>query len=443
MEYQDKQNPLTPLPQPALAIITVVVLLGLMVSGCHGTDGLDRQLDAIVAPYRFSLLRWSLSRILRPDGPLEESRQWQPESPLATELVLSYFSLVSQIGSTRARLETLQSGADASSTAALHGELQQLEQRRLALRDTVEWLLGMQIRNTLNAQGIYQPLDRYVPIRIQFPPVNFELDALPHVLVVSPRDRIERLREVVLVQDLDDEIAKGLEANTDVLGVSSLVVELGGFGGTFPTFVADGVTLDWTLSTATEEWLHQYLAFTPLGFAYLLHEIGWVRNQEVAALNETAAGIISDEVAGLVLERYYPSYAAQLRAWREVAPSPKEGQFDFNAEMRQIRLAVDQLLAESKIEEAERLMEERRQYLGSQGYYIRKLNQAYFAFHGTYAAEPTSVDPLGDQVRELRAQSLTLRAFLLKMSAITSRHELLDELQEPASAQAGSVPVCP
>jgi hypothetical protein len=443
MEYQFKRGTLHRPQRRMLALVALVVGLSFCLAGCHGTDDAAEQLDTLVAPYRFSLVRWSLGRILFPDKPMQESRRWEPGSPAATELVLSYFSLVSQISGLEAQVNMVQASHDPISLAALQRELQRLQQRKLALRDTVEWLLGLQISETLKTQGIYHPFYRYAPLRLCFPPMNFELDALPHILVISPRDRIERMKEVVLVQVLDDETAESIEAQTDALGVSSLVVGLGGFGGTYPTFVADDVTLDWTVSTATEEWLHQYLAFTPLGFAYLLHEIGWSRNYDVAALNETLAGIFSAEVGDLVLEQYYPSYAAQLRAARAAAPRATEGQFSFNAEMRQVHLTVDQLLAEGKVDEAEQFMEQRRQYLMSQGYYIRKLNQAYFAFYGTYAAEPTSVDPLGDQMRELRARSPTLRSFLQKMSGINGRQSLLDEIGEPRKAQAGGVAVAP
>jgi len=51
--------------------------------------------------------------------------------------------------------------------------------------------------------------------------------------------------------------------------------------------------------------------------------------------------------------------------------------------MRSIRLAVDDYLRGAKSKPAEQYMEQQRQALAAQGYYIRKLNQAYFAFYGT------------------------------------------------------------
>jgi hypothetical protein len=411
-------------------VIAIVgtILLSLGSVGCWQSPGFDDRLERIAEPYRFSIVRWSLGKIVRGDEPLAESKGWRPGDPAATSLVLEYFSLVSHIRYQQAQVNLL-SGEEEQEAQAL---LEEARQRKQALRDTVESIIGRQIRETLNTLDVFNPLSRYVPLPVGFPPIDFELDELPHVLVISPRERIETMREVVLVQALDRETMERIEAEVDALGVSSLVVGLGGFGGTYPTFVADDITLHWTIPTAVEEWLHQYLAFTPLGFAYVLDQIGVARNYDIAALNETLAGIASDEIGDMVLETYYPGYAAQLREARAQVPEPTAGEFDFSGEMRQIRVVVDELLVEGRVEQAEQFMEERRQYLASQGYYIRKLNQAYFAFHGSYTYAPTSVDPLGEQMRELRARTPSLKAYLNVASVMTSREQLLDYLKRPA-----------
>ena len=95
--------------------------------------------------------------------------------------------------------------------------------------------------------------------------------------------------------------------------------------------------------------------------------------------------------------------------------------------MHQTRITVDQLLAEGEIEEAERYMEERRQFFWDNGYRIRKLNQAYFAFYGAYADQPVGSageDPVGAAVRSLRAQSASLIDFVNKVSRVKSYEQL-------------------
>jgi hypothetical protein len=69
-------------------------------------------------------------------------------------------------------------------------------------------------------------------------------------------------------------------------------------------------------------------------------------------------------------------------------------------------------------------MEAQRRYLADNGYYIRKLNQAYFAFYGTYANSPTSVDPVGPDLVSLRQKSASLKEFVDTVGLITSRSDL-------------------
>jgi hypothetical protein len=103
--------------------------------------------------------------------------------------------------------------------------------------------------------------------------------------------------------------------------------------------------------------------------------------------------------------------------------------------MRTTRLEVDRLLAEGKIEEAERYMEARRQFFWENGYLIRKLNQAYFAFYGAYADQPGGAageDPVGAAVRDLRKNAPSLAAFVNQMSWMFS----YSQLQKALAGQA-------
>ncbi len=81
-------------------------------------------------------------------------------------------------------------------------------------------------------------------------------------------------------------------------------------------------------------------------------------------------------------------------------------------------------------------MEERREVFWENGYRgLRKLNQAYFAFHGAYADEPggaagASEDPVGAAVRELRLKSDSLADFLNRVSWITSFEQLKREVEQ-------------
>jgi hypothetical protein len=214
-----------------------------------------------------------------------------------------------------------------------------------------------------------------------------------------------------------------LEAQVDALVVASVVEPLGGLAA-YPSMVMDGGNLRFVLNVAAEEWLHQYLAFKPLGFRYVLDLTGIRRDYDIATMNETVAGMVSKEIGGLIYGEYYAPEEAE-----PVAAEPDNG-FDYYGEMRVTRLAVDEYLARGEVERAEQYMEQRRQYLEDNGYYIRKLNQAYFAFHGAYADRPDSVSPIGAELRQLRDRSDSLADFLETAAAMTSREDLTAALQE-------------
>ena len=73
-------------------------------------------------------------------------------------------------------------------------------------------------------------------------------------------------------------------------------------------------------------------------------------------------------------------------------------------------------------------MEERRQFMANKGIFIRKINQAFFAFHGSYATSSASVSPIGDQLDELRDQSRTLGEFLKIVGEFDQVEDLVDYL---------------
>jgi len=82
-------------------------------------------------------------------------------------------------------------------------------------------------------------------------------------------------------------------------------------------------------------------------------------------------------------------------------------------------------------------MEARRRFFWDNGYLIRKINQAYFAFYGAYADQPGGAageDPVGAAVRELRAQSPSLAAFLKRIAWMTSFEQLREVVESDSPA---------
>ena len=405
-----------------LIAIVSLVLACLLGAGCASSRDFDTRLSSIVQPHRFSIAGWEFKAIPR------EVNQWlfsrSEETDDETDVVTEYFNLVKRIKTLKSEIQAVNAGNNQGNSASLETELNSLREKRVDLEAIVERTIERQIKETLTRQGIFNPIDKYIRLEVGFPPVSFGLEEPPRLLVISPKDRIESLREILLQPDLSLEEIRDIEAEADKLGVSSLVVKLGGLGATYPTFVTNESSLKFTIDTATEEWLHQYLAFRPLGFLYLLDLTGVSRSYEIATMNETVASMVSKEVSSIIREKYYPEYVNDGNQ-----AEAEESEFDFNREMREIRKTVDDYLARGETEQAEEFMEQKRQYLTSMGHYIRKLNQAYFAFHGAYADSPTSISPIGLELKELRNQSASLKDFLNTVAGMTSRQELIDSIK--------------
>jgi len=296
-------------------------------------------------------------------------------------------------------------------------------QNRLA--PLAEAVLEHQISEILYSQGV-------TSIGLPFPPVLFHITPLPYNIIISPRDNIQQSDSISLVSDLPVDEQVDLEKKIDsALNVSSLVVPVGGIGS-YPTMIEQSTSLDWISNTIAHEWIHNWLSLRPLGVSYSV-------NNELRTMNETTASIVGDEIGKILIRRFYPELTLKPEVNQFVSthnghPDPNDlpkTQFDFRSEMHTTRVEVDKLLSEGKIEAAESYMESRRQIFWDNGYAIRKLNQAYFAFHGAYADVPGGAageDPVGPAVRSLRAQSPTLRAFLEKISKMNSFEELISAI---------------
>jgi hypothetical protein len=188
---------------------------------------------------------------------------------------------------------------------------------------------------------------------------------------------------------------------------SALVIRVGAIA-TYPAIVPPRADYHGTLETIAHEWMHHYLYFTPLGRDYFA-------GGDLTTLNETVANFAGRELACLI-----DPCGALARA----GSAPERQEFDFTAEMRGLRRGVEALLADGEIEEAERLMEARRQVFLDNGYYIRRINQAYFAFHGSYADSPGSIDPIGPKLDELRRESTSLEQFIETVREFQSQADL-------------------
>ena len=133
--------------------------------------------------------------------------------------------------------------------------------------------------------------------------------------------------------------------------------------------------------------------------------------------------VISEGGCIYTLERLDDAQARGAKIYGEIAGYCVNSDAT-DAVLRDLRTEVDGMLAAGQIAAAEARMEDVRQQLVAKGVRIRRINQAYFAWYGTYTARPDSIDPLGAQVREIRQRTGSLHAFLDAVAGFTSRGDV-------------------
>ena len=406
-------------------ILTAVCFMVLNYSAPRATDEVDR-VRAYTRDIEFDYISWMLNAagIKIQQGAVGLPGYLDRES--SKVVVMDYLHTTQLKMQTEDALNRLYSDPaikdKVASSIQLRADLDKLTRQQNALAPFAEGVLQGQVSQVAADFGLTllgQPL----------PTVLFHSTPVPNALIVSPRDHIEQIANISLLPDLTIDQQAALEDRADKgLNVSSLVVPIGGVG-VYPTMIMSTTDLTWLTSTIAHEWTHNYLEFRPLGLLY-------DNTPELRTMNETTADISGGENGAEVLKRYYPELLGDnipnlnMLTFPLVHPNPGDmprPPFDFRAEMHATRVNVDAMLAAGKIADAEAYMETRRQLFVQNGYYLRKLNQAYFAFYGAYADVPGGAageDPVGPAVRALRAQSKSLADFINRISWMTSFAQL-------------------
>ncbi|RPJ21684.1 MAG: hypothetical protein EHM33_25470 [Chloroflexi bacterium] len=349
------------------------------------------------------------------------------------EIVIEYLRTTQNLMQAERQIEQIFADpavTDKEATSAyVRAQRDELIFRQSSLAPLAEATLQGQITDALAELGLTtsgQPI----------PPVLYHTSSTPLALIVSERKVIQQIANISVLPTLTlDDMIKLEDEVAGSLDVSTLVVAIGGVG-VYPTMVTETTDLRWMLDTIAHEWTHNYLSLRPLG-------INYSTTPELRTMNETTASIAGNEVGTYVIERHYPELLASRFApsRSRIAlngstlssnsfddPLP----FDFRAEMHETRVTADEYLTQGKVEEAETYMEQRRQFFWDNGYLFRKLNQAYFAFHGAYADVPGGAageDPVGPAVRALREQSASLADFVNTIGWMTSFEQLQQAIE--------------
>lgn len=378
------------------------------------------EINAITAAHQFDFVDWEFGAIAN-----EIQRRWQPPILPDTEseqqaLVLTFLQQEERIAELKHELNEIiaLSGGSVEQTPPLAQELAEIRAAQMAIKPQVEVILSRQVEAVLRDEG-------FTIAGQVFPPVAFRFVDPPTGLVLSPRDEIQNKYFVGLQPDLDPYQRAEIERRLDQRGdVSSYITDIGGLGS-YPTMVISHAFLPYLINTIAHEWTHNYLFTFPSNIAW-----SYQTQPQLMTINETAASLVGGEISHKVITRFYPDWVEQLPPVDHTGQTLPAEPSEFFLTMRYIRQEVDRLLADNKIEAAEEFMEIERLKLVEKGYHLRKLNQAYFAFHGSYALSPGSIDPTGPQIRQLRAANPSLKVFLRRIGWLNSYDDYLEWLAE-------------
>ena len=383
-------------------------------------SGVFSAVEIAAAPYKFGLVRWEISNL--PDKWFHMFIGIFPGNGKSTgdrrAQLIEYFRLGEEIRAVEGEAERLSAGGipiTPNGQFTLPPQrLDDLQSRRRGMGSSVQKSLESEISSVLSSEGLSSR------IGLIFPPVDLVFSDTPRLLVVSPRHTIQLQKTILLRPDMALEDMESLEDKLfQEQNLAALVDSIGGLA-TYPAMISDKSGLLSAAQKGAHEWLHHFWFFCPLGRSY------FGQTSEMRTLNETAADLAGDEIGAMVYEAVTGDTLEPER--RPPIVGGEEEDFNFREEMRQTRLRAEELLAEGKIERAESYMEARRLRFVENGYNIRKLNQAYFAFRGHYGSSPESISPIQGQLELLRANASSVGDFIRTVGGFGSYREFEEHI---------------
>jgi hypothetical protein len=376
------------------------------------------KLDTILGQQHFDFLTWGVKAFVAKGEALLIAGDQLLDEREQKEFVLAYLDDLEQVRRFERQIDAIYADPEIDNPVTEAEELQkQVNTLRVDIstrQPIAESILEKQVSSILNEE-------EFDLVGYTWPPVLMRMTPLPMVLIVSPREEIRQIYNIPLNHGLSTETRENIEDGIyESVDRSALVTPIGGLGF-YPAMIVETSDINFLVGTIAHEWAHHWLSLRPVG-------LNVFANNEMLRINETVASIVGEEIGRQVIERYYPEFApaedfAEVISDNNSSDPPA---FDFNAEMRLTRVNVDALLANDQVDEAEAYMEERRQFFWDNGYRFRKLNQAFFAFRGSYADEPGEQgdDPIGPTLIAIRGNSPSLKSFLNEMSSVTSVSDL-------------------
>ena len=402
--------------------VYLIIIISISLALVSFSDNINRsEIDIAVGKESFSIFWWEVKHLPSKWAHLlwENFPGNRPTHEERIEILEKYLETVNKLTQEETRLKVLKSTVTSHDQAVkkqlvenLIDEITYLKQLRESYRGRAEETVEATISLVANQQnlGLFKGL--------LFPPTDFHFDKPPHILIISPRSKIELKQSKLISPTVTDIVKSEIESGVEKDGTNSALVDSLAGLGTYPAFVTDRDGLDNLMITAAHEWLHNYWFFKPLGRNM------W-NSSQMYTLNETAADIAGTEIGQQAFELIVGDSSRDAPYNRQDLKSHPH----LRTILKETRNKVDILLENGLIDQAEKYMREQRWRLKLGGYNIRKLNQAYYAFRGKYADGPASISPIGEELKEYRSYFSNTGAFVRSISRMRTYEHFQEELR--------------
>lgn len=443
MPYLNNRMRIIYLKQTLKILVGSLIFVLLIQRSTYPTYLTWNAVGVIVSDHKFDFIRWEIEALWDKTTYMIAGHHHFMDVQAQADFVRAYLADVATVGQIERQLDQIFFDNPYADISELDAQRRTLRADLSQRQATAEAILESQISSVLVEQG-FGLFGQIIP------PVSMRFTQMPNLLVVSPRQQIQRQVEMALNPLTASERAQ-VERQVESLGdVSALIVPLGGMA-LYPAMIQETADIARAVEVFAHEWVHHYFFMFPLGINYFV-DTG--AGQEAMIINETVADIFGREIAQIVLQRYYPDVLATSTSVYVQSTAPTV--FDYGATMHETRVNVDHILSRvAQLEQTnqalhrlddgaiisknqaeidaltvkvERYMEHRRQIFVLNGYRIPKINQAFFAFYGGYQGGIAGIggaDPIGGAVREVRLMSDSLYDFVVRVRGITTRAELL------------------
>ncbi|MBI4631314.1 MAG: hypothetical protein HY740_06275, partial [Chloroflexi bacterium] len=249
------------------------------------------QVDVRVSGRQFDFVTWTLDALGVKVSQSISSEQNYMSANQRKQIVLEYFDQMNRMLKMRGQIDEIFTDPKQTDPVAasrdLRAQLDQTRARLDKLQPLAEGILQEQISAILTEEG-------FTTGGQLLPPISFHISALPGYLIVSPRDRIERIAYSMVEPGLsaDDKVA--LESKIEKeLNVSAIIELIGGLGS-YPAMVYETANLNYIAEVGAHEWSHNYLTLRPLG-------VNYDNSPQLRTINETTATIFGQEIGRQVI----------------------------------------------------------------------------------------------------------------------------------------------